>query len=109
MSRDEKIVAVVFAATAMAWITRGLLWKDILPMVDDSTIAVVAAISLFILPSLSSNSKSNDKDNDKRLLDWDTAVTIPWGVLLLIGGGLALAHGFTTTGLDAYIADQLSF
>jgi sodium-dependent dicarboxylate transporter 2/3/5 len=109
MSRDEKLVAVVFAVTAIAWITRGLLWKDILPMVDDSTIAVVAAISLFILPSLSSNSKSNDKDNDKRLLDWDTAVTIPWGVLLLIGGGLALAHGFTTTGLDAYIADQLSF
>ena len=109
MSRDEKIVAVVFAATAIAWITRGLIWKDILPMVDDSTIAVVAAISLFILPSLSSNSKKNDKDNDKRLLDWNTAVTIPWGVLLLIGGGLTLAHGFTTTGLDAYIADQLSF
>ncbi len=99
MSRDEKIVAGVFAATAIAWVTRGLVWKDFLPLVDDSTIAVIAAISLFLLPSISKS----------RLLDWETAIRIPWGVLLLIGGGLALASGFTVTGLDIWIADQLAF
>jgi sodium-dependent dicarboxylate transporter 2/3/5 len=99
MSRDEKIVAGVFAVTAVAWVTRGLVWKDFLPLVDDSTIAVVAAISLFLLPSISKG----------RLLDWETAVRIPWGVLLLIGGGLALASGFTITGLDVWIAEQLNF
>jgi sodium-dependent dicarboxylate transporter 2/3/5 len=99
MSRDEKIVAGVFAATAVAWVTRGLVWKDFLPLIDDSTIAVVAAISLFLLPSISKG----------RLLDWETAVRIPWGVLLLIGGGLALASGFTITGLDVWIAEQLNF
>jgi sodium-dependent dicarboxylate transporter 2/3/5 len=109
ISRDERIVAGIFIATAIAWITRGLIWKDFLPMIDDSTIVIASAISLFILPSLSSNSKKNDKDNDKRLLDWDTAVKIPWGVLLLIGGGLALANAFTVTGLDEWIAQQLDF
>jgi sodium-dependent dicarboxylate transporter 2/3/5 len=43
------------------------------------------------------------------LLDWNTAVKIPWGVLLLIGGGLALANAFTATGLDDWIASQLNF
>jgi len=54
--------------------------------------------------------KNNASDNTpSRLLDWDTAVTIPWGVLILIGGGLALADGFTSTGLGDWIAGQLSF
>jgi len=128
INRDEKIVAGVFIATAIAWITRGLLWKDVLPMVDDSTIVIVAALSLFLIPSISPSFTNNNiqdgnkhtkvdstnvnhkKNNrNKRLLDWDTAVKIPWGVLLLIGGGLALAHGFTTTGVDKWIAQQLDF
>lgn len=156
---DEILVAGVFAATATAWITRGLLWQDILPMVDDSTIAIAAAISLFLIPSISSNrnshkegtrdniehtqkkesgsspyNKKRDGDDDdrahdftqinsendiggttidnnrgKRLMDWKTAVTIPWGVILLIGGGLALANAYTTTGLDEWIAERLVF
>jgi solute carrier family 13 (sodium-dependent dicarboxylate transporter), member 2/3/5 len=156
---DEILVAGVFAATATAWITRGLLWQDILPMVDDSTIAIVAAISLFLIPSISSNrngrrkgnrynightqdkkesdsnpyDKEGDSDDDrqhdltqidsendsegtgngnnssKRLMDWKTAVMIPWGVILLIGGGLALANAYTATGLDEWIAERLVF
>ena len=164
---DEILVAGVFAATAAAWITRGLLWQDLLPMVDDSTIAIVAAISLFLIPSISSNrtghkkgnrdnnieqaqevkkggnsdsSRTNQKETDNddydddrnqdftqinnkdefgetrngnnssaRLMDWKTAVTIPWGVILLIGGGLALANAYTATGLDEWIAEQLVF
>ncbi len=104
-------------------------------MVDDSTIAIAAAFSLFLIPSSKSKSKSkslsindekqnsdfiqnnNDKNNfhekqqDKssRIMNWETAVTIPWGVLILIGGGLALAHAFTETGLDKWISNQLLF
>jgi solute carrier family 13 (sodium-dependent dicarboxylate transporter), member 2/3/5 len=138
ITKDEKIVAAVFIATATAWVTRGVLWGDLVPMVDDSTIAIAAAFSLFLIPS-SSKSKSkpkskslsindekqnsdfiqnnNDKNNfyekqqDKssRIMNWETAVTIPWGVLILIGGGLALAHAFTETGLDKWISNQLLF
>lgn len=99
ISRDEKIVIGVFVATVTAWITRGLVWADLFPLVDDSTIALFAAISLFLLPS----------SKNKRILDWNTATKIPWGVLVLIGGGLALAGSFTITGVDVWIAEQLSF
>jgi solute carrier family 13 (sodium-dependent dicarboxylate transporter), member 2/3/5 len=149
ITRDEIMVAGIFAATAGAWITRGLFWQDILPMIDDSTIAIIAAISLFLIPSSPSSSSAakNDVENNnmnlqnrskekpdfiqmsknrgeerrrasaepveehsgKRLMNWNTAVTIPWGVLLLIGGGLALANAYTTTNLDDWIAEKLTF
>ena len=133
MNEDEKLAAVVFCVTAFMWITRGLLWKDLLPMVDDTTIVLVSAISLFLLPSrshkqqpsiskLTESSLSSPFSDEasaskmvshnqktKRLLDWNTAVQIPWGVLLLIGGGLALANGFQATDLDEWIANSLSF
>jgi solute carrier family 13 (sodium-dependent dicarboxylate transporter), member 2/3/5 len=137
ITRDEKIVAAIFISTAIAWITRGLLWKDLAPAIDDSTIVLLAAISLFFIPSISSSmyrarensSKIEPAEKEKRrensvptnlnendgkrktrmLLDWNTAVKIPWGVLLLIGGGLALANGFTITGLDEWMASQLKF
>ncbi|MGC1135149.1 MAG: SLC13 family permease [Nitrososphaeraceae archaeon] len=57
----------------------------------------------------SSHEVSNQSQGTQRLLDWNTAVKIPWGVLLLIGGGLALADAFQTTGLDKWIANSLSF
>ena len=143
ISRDEKIVAIVFIITAAAWISRGLFWKDLLPTVDDSTIAIASAISLFLLPSSSSSSTSSfskkdkedgkdvdddansfniDRNNHKsrnsisrsikeksKILDWETAVRIPWGVLILIGGGLALANAFTSTGLGEWMAAKISF
>jgi sodium-dependent dicarboxylate transporter 2/3/5 len=137
LNRDEKIVAGIFISTAIAWITRGLIWKDLLPAIDDSTIVLVSAISLFLLPSIRHNSSKNndikkekeketkfeeDPDNDNnnnnnrnnntddgKLLNWNSAVKIPWGVLILIGGGLALANAFTATGLDSWIASQLNF
>ena len=99
-SRNEKIVLVVFAATAIAWVTRGLFWKDFAPMVGDHVIVLVAVAALLLLPS---------GHKRQRLLDLRTASKIPWGVLILIGGGLALASGFTATGLDTWIADKLLF
>ena len=121
MGRNEKAVVAIFVATALAWVTRGLLWKDALPMVDDSVIAIAAAITLFIVRFPSGKSDPDKDKTDQKdaisdgdsdsgaLLDWKTAAKIPWGVLLLIGGGLALAHGFTSTGLDKWIADQMTF
>ena len=89
-SKSEKIVLIIFAATALAWITRGLFWKDLLLFVGDHVIVLVAVAALLILPSGLKR---------QRLLDLRTARKIPWGVLILIGGGLALASGFTATGL----------
>jgi len=99
-SKNEKIVLIVFAATAIAWITRGLFWKELIPFVGDHVIVLVAVAALLLLPS---------GQQRQRLLDLRTASKIPWGVLLLIGGGLALASGFTTTGLDMWIADKMLF
>ena len=97
LSRREKTVAVIFGATVAAWITRGLFWGTLVPSVDDATIAVVASIALLAAPA----------ERGEPTLDWESVKGIPWGVLLLFGGGLALAAGFTSTGLDAWIADRL--
>ncbi|MGD2107598.1 MAG: SLC13 family permease [Nitrosopumilaceae archaeon] len=100
MMRDEKIVSIIFALTAIAWISRGLLWKEYFPFIEDYTIVLIAAIALLVIPSSSKH---------RRLLDLKSTKKIPWGVLVLIGGGLALAGGFSASGLDMWIADQLSF
>ena len=99
-SRNEKIVLIIFAATAIAWITRGLFWKDLIPFVGDHVIVLVSVAALLILPS---------GLKKQRLFDLKTARKIPWGVLVLIGGGLALASGFIATGLDMWIADKMLF
>lgn len=99
LSRDEKMVLAVFVAAMAAWLSRGLVWGSYLPFIDDSVISVVAAASLFVLPSAKS----------KRILNWNSARKIPWGILILIGGGLALAGGFTASGLDMWIATHLGF
>ena len=63
-------------------------------------IAICSAVILFIIPS----SKKNTP-----LMKWKDAVTIPWGILLLFGGGLSIAKAFQATGLDNWIGSQLSF
>jgi sodium-dependent dicarboxylate transporter 2/3/5 len=99
MEKDEKILAIVFGSTVIAWITRGLFWKEFVPFVEDYVIVIVAVIILLIVPSSTKG----------RILDIKSARKIPWSVLILIGGGLALAGGFTSSGLDLQIANQLSF
>jgi len=115
ITRPERRVAWIFAITALLWIFRksitlgddGLTipgWAPMLGLdgkVDDSTVAIGAALACFILPA--GSSKKGEK-----LLDWDTAVKIPWGLLLLFGGGIALAKGFMSTGLSAYVGGHLS-
>jgi len=100
MSQEEKRVLFVFASVAIAWIVRGLVDIDALKMIKDSTIAIAGAIILFIIPA-SSNKK-------EFLLDWQTAVTIPWDILILFGGGFALAHVVASSGLTQWIGQVLS-
>jgi sodium-dependent dicarboxylate transporter 2/3/5 len=93
------MVGVVFLLTVVAWVTRSLFWGDLLPNVSNMTIALLSAVVLFLLPS----------ERGGRLLDWETAVKLPWSVLLLIAGGLALAFGFAALGIDVWIANGLGF
>jgi solute carrier family 13 (sodium-dependent dicarboxylate transporter), member 2/3/5 len=69
--------------------------------VDDGTVVIVMAILLFIIPS--------KQQQGEKLMDWDTAVKLPWGILLLFGGGFALAGGFTQSGLSQRIGESLHF
>ncbi|TCS93176.1 SLC13 family permease [Hazenella coriacea] len=99
-STEEKMVATIFALTALAWITRDFLLEDLIKGIDDTLIAIIAALVLFILPA--------PNHRGTRLLDWDTAKNIPWGILLLFGGGLAIAAGFKESGLAKWIGEQLT-
>lgn len=99
IGRQEKIVLAVFVLTALAWITRSFLLQPVIPFIDDTIIAITAGIVLFLLPS--------GKDGD-RILVWDDAVKIPWGIIILFGGGMALAKAFGETGLAVWIGEQLT-
>jgi sodium-dependent dicarboxylate transporter 2/3/5 len=99
ISYEEKLVALIFAITAFCWITRSFLLQGIFPALDDTIIAVFFAISLFLIPS---------KNKKERLINWEEAVKLPWGIILLFGGGMALAKGFETSGLAAWIGNQMT-
>jgi sodium-dependent dicarboxylate transporter 2/3/5 len=105
MSSQEKAAVVLFGAAAVAWITRGLVWGHLAPGIDDSVIAIGAAMLAFIIPARAKEAE----EKRKPLLDWEAASKIPWGVLILVGGGLSLAGAFSATGLDAWLAGNLSF
>lgn len=98
-SYEEKMVGFVFLFAALGWVFRGLL-ENILPGIDDTIIAICAALLLFLIPS--------KKDNSRKLLTWKEAVKIPWGIIILFGGGMALAKSFTSTGLATWIAQKIS-
>ena len=98
MARPEKMVAAVGCMMAFCWITRGFIQIDALKMVSDTTIAIAGTILLFMLPA----------KKEKALLDWKAAVNIPWGVILLFGGGIAIASGFERTGLASWISSHLT-
>ncbi len=100
MIRAEQFTLMVLAATAVCWVLRSLVRIDALGLINDATIAVFFGLLLFVIPA--------DKKWSTFLLDWQTALKIPWGVLLLLGGGLALASGIKETGLDGWIASYLS-
>ncbi len=100
MSRGERIVLTVFLCTALLWIFRQPLVGLTGLVITDTSIALLAAIVLFALPA--------SVQEGRFTVDWDAAKKVPWGVLLLFGGGLALAGAFKTTGLAAAIGEAVA-
>lgn len=105
----EKRVLSVFAVVALAWVLRPY-WTQwfSMPMVGDSTIALAGVVLMFLVPS--GNKEHNgesEKHSDSRLLDWPTAASIPWGMLLLFAGGICIAKAFAASGLSELMASSL--
>ena len=111
MTTEEKFVSIIFASTAFLWIFRTNLnvgifeipgWSNLFnnaSFINDGTVAITMATLLFFIPS---------KKSDRNLLNSEVFVKIPWGIVLLFGGGFALADGFTSTGLAQFIGNQMS-
>jgi len=100
MSIAEKRVSVVFASAAFLWMTRPLLnMLSIFSGLSDAGIAMIAATILFLIPSANKN--------DPYLMKWETMSKLPWGLLILFGGGLSLASAVTQTGLADWIGESL--
>jgi len=102
-SPAEVRIMVIFVLVALAWITRtapGGGWQEwlALPYANDAAVALLAVVVLCTIPD----------GRGGRLLDWQTAGAIPWGVLLLFAGGITIARGFIETGLSDAVASQLT-
>ncbi len=93
MGFEEKAVLSIFIFTAFCWISRSFILDKWLPAIDDTVIAIMGAVLLFVMPG---------KDR-KPLIKWDDAKKLPWGIVLLFGGGLAIAAGFKDSGLTEWI------
>jgi len=98
MSSDEKKVIVVFLITAVSWITRSFILSKFIPAIDDTIIALFGVILLFLIPS---------SVKGEKLMDWKTARKLPWGILILFGGGLSIATAFQSSGLAAWLGGSL--
>ena len=106
MSSYEKRIMVVFVCTALAWMTRKQPydgWSSLFSMnqIGDDTIGLAAVVALFVIP--------NGERKGEALITWEDAQKIPWGLLLLFGGGIAIAKAFSASGLSQVIGTQLTF
>jgi len=112
ISPDEKRAGLIFLLAIVLWITGGDVqigenftifgWRSLLnlPEFKDASVAIFAAILLFVVPS-------SVKEN-KSILSWNDALKVPWGILLLFGGGMALAGGFQLSGLGEIVSNGFS-
>jgi solute carrier family 13 (sodium-dependent dicarboxylate transporter), member 2/3/5 len=104
LTRGEKVVLAVFTVTAFLWIFSPLLKSveiaGVKPLtgLSDAGIAMLAALLLCLIPV--------DRARGVRAMDWDTAVKLPWGVLMLFGGGLTLATAIETNGVSEFIGNS---
>lgn len=110
-SSEEKAISIIFLTTALLWIFQSDIllgfitipgWSNLLPtagFINDGTVAISMAFILFLIPS---------KSGKRALLDHAAFSKVPWGIILLFGGGFALAKGFSSTGLSDFLGDQLS-
>ena len=99
----EKRTLVVFALTAIAWMTRTdpfggwRTWLD-LPQANDASVAMLAVVVMFIVPN----------GEGDRLLNWESALKIPWGILILFSGGICIASAFVSSGISQIIGNSLA-
>lgn len=106
LSPGEKAVLAVFAVTVFLWVTRPWLAAieigNVTPLagLSDSMVAIAAAIALFLVPV--------DRKRGIRAMDWEHAIRLPWGVLILFGGGLTLAAAVDANGVTGFLASQAS-
>ncbi len=121
LSRAERFISGVFVTTAFLWIFRKPIalgsvtlpgWSELFGRPDylnDSTVAISMAALLMIVPIGLPKGLHLKNKTEFFVLDWKTVQTgVPWDILILLGGGLALAAGFRETGLDAWIGQQLT-
>lgn len=101
MSKGEIIVLIIFLSTAIAWMMRGNInvWFPDLGLTD-TTISMIAAMAMFTIPL--------DLKQGKFTLNWEDTKQLPWGILILFGGGLALAGGLKSAGLIALVGDYIA-
>lgn len=121
MTRQEKLVAAIFFLTALLWMFRAPIevgvvvvpgWSLLFPhpeFLHDATVAMTMAILLMLIPANGSTGVDLNERREFFLLDWERVQQkLPWGILLLYGGGFALADGFTKTGLDQWLGAYLA-
>lgn len=100
MGYEERAVGIVFILTAFFWITRSFIWNEIIPGINDTVIAIAAALTMFIIPS--------KKEGKAALLTWEEAERLPWGVIILFGGGLSIAAAFQSSELAEWLGLKLT-
>ncbi len=113
VSYEEKIIGIIFVLLALLWFFRSDInigfinikgWANLFgnpKYINDGTVAIIVAIVLFVIPS--------KQEKGKFLMDWKAAEDIPWEIILLFGGGFALASGFKESGLSTWFGEQLSW
>ena len=99
ISYEEKIIAIIFALAGFCWITRSFFLQSILPVIDDTIIAISFGLILFVIPS---KAKTNN------LLNWKDTIQLPWGVIILFGGGMAIAKAFEISGLAIWLGELMT-
>lgn len=111
MGREERIVLISFILMALLWITRSDIeigettlrgWASLFgkpAYINDGTIAIALSLPLFMIPAKGGEGL--------RIMDWKTASKLPWDIILLFGGGFALANGFRDSGLSLWLGGQL--
>jgi len=113
MTFEEKIVLIVFISLALLWITRSGFniqdfkipgWSSLFPnpgFINDGTVAIAVTMLLFLIPS--------KKNKNERILERKAILKLPWNIVLLFGGGFALAKGFADSGLSEYLQKHMDW
>jgi solute carrier family 13 (sodium-dependent dicarboxylate transporter), member 2/3/5 len=109
VSVAEKRVLYIFIATALLWITRDIINQaQSMFKLDDTIIAILCAVALFICPSGSALRQTQGDNDNGSLLEWGDTSKMAWGILLLFGGGIALANGLEKAGLMQQMGQWLA-